>query len=185
MDYIWIFFIVAWAAISLTQKNQKKRQQQEEESDEQAREVLQRQLEEIFGRRVHPAAPRPTATPAHMEPMSTDSASAKSTTRHKVPTPPAETIYRTEVSIPPKSAQHRSEIPRPADTSHRNIVNTTSQRQLPNKRSNITEQQSVSAATTNAVKPQDNSELERIIGEFDMERAVIYSEILKPKYEEY
>ena len=32
---------------------------------------------------------------------------------------------------------------------------------------------------------QGSSEIDRIIGEFDMEKAVIYSEILRPKYEEY
>ncbi len=56
-------------------------------------------------------------------------------------------------------------------------------RLLQTKKNDVSPQRHAAAEV--AAAHRNDSELERIIEEFDMERAVIYSEILKPKYEEY
>ena len=135
MDNIWIILLIVGAVISLTQKNTKRRPQTDSDEEEQPRDVLQKHLEEIFGRgEEHPAAPRPTAMP--------------------MPQPPVR-----------KMAQ-------------------ATRRQQQQKPSAIQTQQLRKGSAETPAHHSDN-ELERIIEEFDMERAVIYSEILKPKYEEY
>ena len=61
MDNIWIILLIVGAVISLTQKNTKRRPQTDSDEEEQPRDVLQKHLEEIFGRgEEHPAAPRPS-----------------------------------------------------------------------------------------------------------------------------
>ena len=46
-------------------------------------------------------------------------------------------------------------------------------------------QQPLPTAPAEPKKTRQNADYGRIIDEFDLERAVIYSEILKPKFEEY
>ena len=84
MDNIWIILLIVGAVISLTQKNTKRRPQTDSD-EEQPRDVLQKHLEEIFGRgEEHPAAPRPTAMPMPQPPVrkpSADSAGTAPVTR--------------------------------------------------------------------------------------------------------
>ena len=53
MDNIWIILLIVGAVISLTQKNTKRRPQTDSDEEEQPRDVLQKHLEEIFGRGSH------------------------------------------------------------------------------------------------------------------------------------
>ena len=61
------------------------------------------------------------------------------------------------------------------DTSHRNAAmsQANAKRQLQDK------------PVAAIVSTHETNDLGRIVEEFDMERAVIYDAILKPKYEEY
>lgn len=173
MDNLWLLLLIVGAVISLTQKNHKQRPQHEPEDEEQARDVLQRQLEEIFGRRgEHHDTPHPTATP-----IPTPTPQRKEGTHHTATVPRPSS--NTQATPTPRRADPNTEISAAAsarNTSHRNIAATQ-----PATRRQPQEKPSATAAAT----PHDNSDVGRIIEDFDMERAVIYAEILKPKYEEY
>lgn len=102
MDNIWIILLIVGAVISLTQKNTKRRPQTDSDEEEQPRDVLQKHLEEIFGRGAeHPAAPRPTAMPMPQPPVrkpSTDSAGTAPVTR-----PAAQSTASQQQSAEPKN----------------------------------------------------------------------------------
>ncbi len=180
MDNIWIVLLILGAVISLTQKSPKRHPQQEPEDEDTARE-LRKQLEEIFGRREeHHSAPRPTATPK--------TSPARSDAMPQTPPPYPATETKTAASGPSMSSEAHmlnAADRHVRDTSHRNksMTEASARRQLQTENNDISPQRY--AAATSATTHHSDSELERIIGEFDMERAVIYSEILKPKYEEY
>jgi hypothetical protein len=60
----------------------------------------------------------------------------------------------------------------------------------PSPKSKAAIQQPINAKMENntpktQTKPEGEINIERIIDDFSMEKAVIYAEILKPKYEEY
>lgn len=183
MDNIWIILLIVGAVISLTQKNTKRRPQTDSD-EEQPRDVLQKHLEEIFGRGAeHPAAPRPTAMPMPQPPVrkpSADSADTAPAARPKT----QDTAPRQQTAEPKKHIRSTAETSA-RDTSHRNqAMAQATRRQQQQKPSAIQTQQMRKGSAETPAHHSDN-ELERIIEEFDMERAVIYSEILKPKYEEY
>lgn len=183
MDNIWIILLIVGAVISLTQKNTKRRPQTDSD-EEQPRDVLQKHLEEIFGRgEEHPAAPRPTAMPMPQPPVrkpSADSADTAPAARPKT----QDTAPRQQTAEPKKHIRSTAETSA-RDTSHRNqAMAQATRRQQQQKPSAIQTQQLRKGSAETPAHHSDN-ELERIIEEFDMERAVIYSEILKPKYEEY
>ena len=171
MDNLWLLLLIIGAVISLSQKSQKQRPQQEQEDDEQARDVLQKQLEEIFGRREEtPDVPHPAPTP-----IPTPTPQRKAATRHPdTVTAPAggmAALTTQRSAVRPQTQPAAASAAR--DTSHRNtaMAQAGAKRQPQNR---------VAAATQH-----DGNDIGRMIEEFDMERAVIYAEILKPKYEEY
>ena len=108
MDNIWIILLIVGAVISLTQKNTKRRPQTDSDEEEQPRDVLQKHLEEIFGRGAeHPAAPRPTAMPMPQPPVrkpSADSAGTAPVTR------PAAQSTATERRAEKTYTQHGGDI---------------------------------------------------------------------------
>lgn len=172
MDNLWLILLIVGAVISLSQKSQK-RPQNEPEDDEQARDVLQKQLEEIFGRREGtPDTSRPTAAPTPAPAQ-----------QHKTAPRPAATPAKQTDAIPATSAHRNAVKPRtqsaaaaPArDTSHRNAAMSQA-----NAKRQLQDKPVAAIASTH-----ENNDLGRIVEEFDMERAVIYDAILKPKYEEY
>ena len=171
------------AVISLTQKNTKRRPQTDSD-EEQPRDVLQKHLEEIFGRGAeHPAAPRPTAMPMPQPPVRKPSAETADTAPAARPKT-QDTAPRQQTAEPKKHIRSTAETSA-RDTSHRNqAMAQATRRQQQQKPSAIQTQQLRKGSAETPAHHSDN-ELERIIEEFDMERAVIYSEILKPKYEEY
>ena len=183
MDNIWIILLIVGAVISLTQKNTK-RHPQTDSDEEQPRDVLQKHLEEIFGRGAeHPAAPRPTAMPMPQPPVRKPSAETADTAPAARPKT-QDTAPRQQTAEPKKHIRSTAETSA-RDTSHRNqAMAQATRRQQQQKPSAIQTQQLRKGSAETPAHHSDN-ELERIIEEFDMERAVIYSEILKPKYEEY
>ncbi len=183
MDNIWIILLIVGAVISLTQKNTKRRPQTDSD-EEQPRDVLQKHLEEIFGRGAeHPAAPRPTAMPMPQPPVRKPSAESADTAPAARPKT-QDTAPRQQTAEPKKHIRSTAETSA-RDTSHRNqAMAQATRRQQQQKPSAIQTQQLRKGSAETPAHHSDN-ELERIIEEFDMERAVIYSEILKPKYEEY
>ena len=183
MDNIWIILLIVGAVISLTQKNTKRRPQTDSD-EEQPRDVLQKHLEEIFGRGAeHPAAPRPTAMPMPQPPVRKPSAETADTAPAAHPKT-QDTAPRQQTAEPKKHIRSTAETSA-RDTSHRNqAMAQATRRQQQQKPSAIQTQQLRKGSAETPAHHSDN-ELERIIEEFDMERAVIYSEILKPKYEEY
>lgn len=183
MDNIWIILLIVGAVISLTQKNTKRRPQTDSD-EEQPRDVLQKHLEEIFGRgEEHPAAPRPTAMPMPQPPVRKPSAESADTAPAARPKT-QDTAPRQQTAEPKKHIRSTAETSA-RDTSHRNqAMAQATRRQQQQKPSAIQTQQLRKGSAETPAHHSDN-ELERIIEEFDMERAVIYSEILKPKYEEY
>ena len=183
MDNIWIILLIVGAVISLTQKNTKRRPQTDSD-EEQPRDVLQKHLEEIFGRGAeHPAAPRPTAMPMPQPPVRKPSAETADTAPAARPKT-QDTAPRQQTAEPKKHIRSTAETSA-RDASHRNrAMAQATRRQQQQKPSAIQTQQLRKGSAETPAHHSDN-ELERIIEEFDMERAVIYSEILKPKYEEY
>lgn len=182
MDNIWIILLIVGAVISLTQKNTKRRPPTDSD-EEQPRDVLQKHLEEIFGRGAeHPTAPRPTAMPMPQPPVRKPSAESADTAPAARPT--AQSTAQQQAAEPKKHIRSTAETSA-RDTSHRNqAMAQATRRQQQQKPSSIQTQQLRKGSAETPAHHSDN-ELERIIEEFDMERAVIYSEILKPKYEEY
>ncbi len=190
MDNIWIILLIVGAVISLTQKNTKRRPQTDSD-EEQPRDVLQKHLEEIFGRgEEHPAAPRPTAMPMPQPPVRKPSADSAGTAPVTRPAAQSTASQQQSTASQQQSAETKKHIRSTAetsarDTSHRNqAMAQATRRQQQQKPSAILTQQLRKGSAETPAHHSDN-ELERIIEEFDMERAVIYSEILKPKYEEY
>lgn len=183
MDNIWIILLIVGAVISLTQKNTKRRPQTDSD-EEQPRDVLQKHLEEIFGRGAeHPAAPRPTAMPMPQPPVrkpSAESADTAPAARPKI----QDTAPRQQTAEPKKHIRSTAETSA-RDTSHRNRAMAQATRRQQQQKPPAIEQQQLRKGSAETPAHHSDNELERIIEEFDMERAVIYSEILKPKYEEY
>lgn len=183
MDNIWIILLIVGAVISLTQKNTKRRPQTDSD-EEQPRDVLQKHLEEIFGRGAeHPAAPRPTAMPMPQPPVRKPSAESADTAPAARPKT-QDTAPRQQTAEPKKHIRSTAETSA-RDTSHRNQAMAQATRRQQQQKPPAIEQQQLRKSSAQTPAHHSDNELERIIEEFDMERAVIYSEILKPKYEEY
>lgn len=183
MDNIWIILLIVGAVISLTQKNTKRRPQTDSD-EEQPRDVLQKHLEEIFGRGAeHPAAPRPTAMPMPQPPVRKPSAETADTAPAARPKT-QDTAPRQQTAEPKKHIRSTAETSA-RDTSHRNRAMAQATRRQQQQKPPAIEQQQLRKGSAETPAHHSDNELERIIEEFDMERAVIYSEILKPKYEEY
>lgn len=184
MDNIWIVLLIVGAVISLSQKSRKQHPQQESQDEDPARE-LRKQFEEMFGRRdEHPAAPRPTATPVSIPkamPAQTEAEPHTASSPYSV----AEATVASRRTELPETHKSNTADKFVRDTSHRNksLSQNSVRRQQQTKKSDAAPQPH--AASTSAAANQNDSDIGRIIEEFDMERAVIYSEILKPKYEEY
>ena len=184
MDNIWIILLIVGAVISLTQKNTKRRPQTDSDEEEQSRDVLQKHLEEIFGRgEEHPAAPRPTAMPMPQPPVRKPSAETADTAPAARPKT-QDTAPRQQTAEPKKHIRSTAETSA-RDTSHRNQAMAQATRRQQQQKPPAIEQQQLRKGSAQTPAHHSDNELERIIEEFDMERAVIYSEILKPKYEEY
>lgn len=174
MDNIWIFLVIIGAIFSFAQKNQGKRQQGSDEADEGRKgeetvnphEMLERRVRELLGEETPKSNPMPTHKPARSADTTTSSQQGanRPTLRTSVARPTMTTKQQT-VKSATSTPQYRSQ---------------TKRTQAIASDGNIASQKAVSAQTRG-----HNEQIGQIIDDFSMQKAVIYSEILKPKFEEF
>lgn len=174
MDNIWIFLVIIGAIFSFAQKNQGKRQQGSDEADEGRKgeetvnphEMLERRVRELLGEDSPKSNPMPTYKPTRNAESATSSQQGtnRPTLRTSVARPTMTTKQQT-VKSATSTPQYRSQ---------------TKQAQAIALDGNIASQKAVSAQTRG-----HNERIGQIIDDFSMQKAVIYSEILKPKFEEF
>ena len=173
LDNIWILVVIIGAVISIAQKNQQRQRNvgpnDDPTLDPQAE--LERRMREIFGE----------ITPSESE------------TADAAPTTTVQQVEQMERPVNPQQAQAAT------TTMRANTYSSTIQK--PNYTTkpsfgSVTAQNSAKAAINKANKTMQsdlikdgditaqNSEINKIIDDFTMEKAVIYSEILRPKFEE-
>lgn len=170
MDNIWIFLVIIGAIFSFAQKNQGKRQQGSDEADEGRKgeetvnphEMLERRVRELLGEETPKSNPMPTHKPARS--ADTTTSSQQGANRPTLRTSVARPTMTTKQQQTAKSA---ASMPQAKRTQAIAMDNT-----IPQK--------AVSAQTRGR-----NEQIGQIIDDFSMEKAVIYSEILKPKFEEF
>ena len=159
MDNIWIFIVIIGAVISLAQKNQKRPKTESDNTPQpNPHEEWERQLREILGEgrpKTTTQANKPTESSAMPEYKARPVRTSRESRR---------------VDTPSQQVLHKSQ---PKRTTNVNNSTTQSQYTKENKPQEAPKKQ------------EDNNNIERIIDDFSMEKAVIYAEILKPKYEEY
>lgn len=174
MDNIWIFLVIIGAIFSFAQKNQGKRQQGSDEAYEghegeetvNPHEMLERRVRELLGEETPKSNPMPTHKPVRSADTTTSSQQGanRPTLRTSVARPTMTTKQQT-VKSATSTPQYRSQAKRT---------------QAIASDSNIASQKAVSAQTRG-----HNEQIGQIIDDFSMQKAVIYSEILKPKFEEF
>ena len=164
MDYFWIIILIAGAIISSMQNDRKKKRRPStptkpaEAGETDLSQEWERRMRDVFGEQ-HPLTP-----PA---PKGSERRTAAPNRGTDTEQTLAQAMARQSVSA------ERAAIQKPK--SHKKTAKATvdiKQQPLPN-------------APAEPKKTRQNADYGRIIDEFDLERAVIYSEILKPKFEEY
>ena len=157
LDNIWIFVVIIGAVISIAQKNQQNQINAEsgEEPSLDPQAELERRLREIFG----------------------EGKSVEQTPENKpmpAPVQPSNTMNRPAYTQPKvTSTQYKAKGA--SQSANSTIHNTSSKfansakKQDPIKRGEITSKQ---------------SDIDEIIDDFTMEKALIYSEVIRPKFEE-
>ena len=157
LDNIWIFVVIIGAVISIAQKNQQK-QRKADSNDEPSLDPqaeLERRMREIFG----------------------ESKRVEQTAENRpIPTPkPAQQAGNTQ--------------PKPTRTSSQTAASNSTAKgyniSAANKPANKSASQSKPA---NPIKDGDitaKNEIDEIIEDFTMEKALIYSEIIRPKFDEF
>lgn len=174
MDNIWIFLVIIGAIFSFAQKNQGKRQQGSDEAYEghegeetvNPHEMLERRVRELLGEETPKSNPMPTHKPARNAERAT---SSQQDTNRPMP--------RTSVARPTMTTKQQQTAKSAAS--------------MPQYRSQTKRTQAIAMDNTipqKAVSAQQkghNEQIGQIIDDFSMEKAVIYSEILKPKFEEF
>lgn len=174
MDNIWIFLVIIGAIFSFAQKNQGKRQQGSDEADEGRKgeetvnphEMLERRVRELLGEETPKSNPMPTHKPARSADTTTSSQQGanRPTLRTSVARPTMTTKQQT-VKSATSTPQYRSQAKRTQAIAM--DVNTIPQKAV------------------SAQQKGRNEQIGQIIDDFSMQKAVIYSEILKPKFEEF
>lgn len=174
MDNIWIFLVIIGAIFSFAQKNQGKRQQGSDEAYEghegeetvNPHEMLERRVRELLGEETPKSNPMPTHKPARSADTTTSSQQGanRPTLRTSIARPTMTTKQHTAKSAT-SMPQYRSQTKRTQAIAM--DVNTIPQKAV------------------SAQQKGRNEQIGQIIDDFSMEKAVIYSEILKPKFEEF
>ncbi len=167
MDYFWVMLLIFGAIVSLGQKNQKGKRADEAE-DPDPNEEWERRLREILQQDQPTKTEAPeTATP-HTSPQQPQATSPQP---HKVA--PQTRGY---------AMQPRSLTPQPRTTSmqvHKSASTHYGSKQQAHPTASPLQPKGASSAA------ELGSDFDRMIDDFTIEKAVIYAEILKPKYEEY
>ena len=175
MDNIWIFLVIIGAIFSFAQKNQGKRQQGSDEAYEgregeetvNPHEMLERRVRELLGKDSPKSNPMPTYKPTRNAESATSSQQGanRPTLRTSVARPTMTTKQQQTAKSATSMPQYRLQ---------------TKRTQAIALDGNIASQKAVSAQTRG-----HNEQIGQIIDDFSMQKAVIYSEILKPKFEEF
>ena len=171
MDNIWIFLVIIGAIFSFAQKNQSKRQGSDapsegnnDEGPVTPHEMMERRLRELLGEEQTKRVPTPTSAPTSTTPTARQGKIKPiHGTLESRPTTASSQQKTTTQTL--SVAQHKAQQ---AKTANNNVNNKPSS---PNIKP--------AHASTN------NGQIGQIIDDFSMEKAVIYSEILKPKFEEF
>lgn len=172
MDNIWIFLVIIGAIFSFAQKNQSKRQQgsdaptegNNEEGPVTPHKMMERRLRELLGEEQTKKVPTPASAPTSTTP----------TARQGKIKP----IHGTLDSRPTV-----------ASLQQKNTKQTLSVAQYKAQQEKTTNHNANNKPSSPSIKPAhastNNGQIGQIIDDFSMEKAVIYSEILKPKFEEF
>ena len=166
MEYVlWMIILIAGAIMSVSQKDQKKRSGTASDNEDtpapDRREEWNRRMRDILFGDSPTAPPVPTA-PHYPQPVGTqgidlDHPLARAAKRESAAT---EKVTAERVAAAPKPQKHKNTA---------KVVGCNKAQACP----------------TEPKAAVGNTDYRRMIDEFDLERAVIYSEILKPKFEEY
>lgn len=171
MDNIWIFLVIIGAIFSFAQKNQSKRQGSDapnegnnEEEPATPHEMMERRLRELLGEEQTKRVPTPTSAPTSTTPTARQ---GKIKPIHGTldSRPSVASSQQNKATQTLSVAQHKAQQ---AKTANNNANNKPSSPTI-----------KPAHASTN------NGQIGQIIDDFSMEKAVIYSEILKPKFEEF
>lgn len=160
MEYVlWMIILIAGAIMSVSQKDQKKRPCTASDNDDtpapDRRKEWNRRMRDIFGD-LSTTSPVPTA-PHYPQPAGTQGID---------PDHPLARAAKKQSA----AAERVAAAPKPQK--HKNTAKAVGS----------------DKAQVRPTEPESavvNTDYGRMIDEFDLERAVIYSEILKPKFEEY
>lgn len=167
MDNIWIFLVIIGAVISMVQKNQQKNRPAEQNSDPtlDPQAEWERRMREIFGEQKS-VAPAPEQAPA---PTATQTPVPESSPTISTP--------NTNSAVKPKMSRNANK-----SKATSNISTAT------HLKANTANRGTNRAKSSDPIKAGDitapKGEISGIIEDFTMEKAVIYSEILRPKFEE-
>ena len=174
MDNIWIFLVIIGAIFSFVQKNQGKRQGSDAPTEGNngkepinPHEMMERRLRELLGEQQPKSVPTPTVAPTAAPKPATNARQGQ-----------IKPTYGTLASRPTSAtAQHKNAIQSPSAAKYNAQQAKTNKYSTNNKSSKL----NTEPASTNT----NNGQIRQIVEDFSMEKAVIYSEILKPKFEEY
>lgn len=174
MDNIWIFLVIIGAIFSFAQKNQGKRQQGSDEAYEghegeetvNPHEMLERRVRELLGEETPKSNPMPTHKPARNAESATPS--QQSANRPM----PRTSVSRSTITTKQQTAKSATSMPQYRSQTKRTQAIAMDVNTIPQK-------------AVSAQQKGCNEQIGQIIDDFSMEKAVIYSEILKPKFEEF
>ncbi len=168
MDNLWIFIVIVGAVISLVQKNAKNSTDEGEKApNPNPQEEWERQLRELLGEGKTAKSPSPTTlqgsdspTPRPISPKPATVA----TPRRVAPIAPAQTAKRVEYAAAVKPHKQANRVA--------------------GEQAKVVAKENKAIANPSTYE-MSNENIGQILDDFTMEKAVIYAEILKPKYEEY
>ncbi|MBR2628389.1 MAG: hypothetical protein IKD24_01765 [Alistipes sp.] len=174
MDNIWIFLVIIGAIFSFAQKNQGKRQQGCDEADKGHKgeetvnpyEMLERRVRELLGEETPKSNPMPTHKPARS--ADTTTSSQQDTNRPM----PRTSVSRSTMTTKQQTVKSATSTPQYRSQAKRTQAIAMDVNTIPQK-------------AVSAQQKGHNEQIGQIIDDFSMQKAVIYSEILKPKFEEF
>ena len=177
MDNLWIFLVIIGAVFSIAQKNQQKNKPIGEDNEPTLapQTEWERRVRELIGEDKTPEN-RPETSSTQVEPQKS---------RETTPESKMQPMASTTTVQKPKMASQMISMSR-SSSGTATIAKTKSKATKSND--NTTIKTSGNAKYGNPIKDGDitaqNSEINEILEDFTMEKAVIYSEILRPKFEE-
>ena len=168
MDNFWIFIVIIGAVISLAQKGQKQAPAESDDTTQpNPQQEWERRIREIMNEQKGSAHPqdRKATTPAQ-----------RPQTSHL----PRPTVTPTPKAVCPNNSGERVAT----------LATTPKTRAYAPKQESFNTPTNNHKPTTSEPKKrldakEEGSNIDAILDDFSMEKAVIYAEILKPKYEEY